>query len=103
MYVTYAYGGINDNINMFNVALNDNKLTPVYFARDASNLKANSGSGVIVYDVTQYLINGVNVLDLNKTGSAGVYPTTLVYMYNTTGSKLQKEVYISKKTVMRFL
>ena len=95
MYVTYAYGGINDNINMFNVALNDNKLTPVYFARDASNLKANSGSGVIVYDVTQYLINGVNVLDLNKTGSAGVYPTTLVYMYNTTGSKLQKEVYIS--------
>jgi len=95
MYVTYAYGGINDNINMFNVALNDNKLTPVYFARDASNLKANSGSGVIVYDVTQYLINGINVLDLNKTGSAGVYPTTLVYMYNTTGSKLQKEVYIS--------
>ena len=95
MYVTYAYGGINDNINMFNVALNDNKLTPVYFARDASNLKANSGSGVIVYDVTQYIINGVNVLDLNKTGSVGVYPTTLVYMYNTTGSKLRKEVYIS--------
>ena len=95
MYVTYTYGGSNDNINMFNVALNDNMLTPGYFARDASNLKANSGSGVIVYDVTQYLINGVNVLDLNKTGSAGVYPTTLVYMYNTTGSKLQKEVYIS--------
>ena len=95
MYVTYTYGGINDNINMFNVALNDNKLTPVYFARDASNLKANTGSGVIVYDVTQYIINGINVLDLNKTGSAGVYPTTLVYMYNTTGSKLQKEVYIS--------
>ena len=34
-------------------------------------------------------------MDLNKTGSAGVYPATLVYMYNTTGSKLIKEVYIS--------
>ncbi|WP_405307863.1 DUF3344 domain-containing protein, partial [Methanobrevibacter sp.] len=32
--------------------------------------------------------------DLNKTGSAGVYPTTLVYMYNTTGSKVEKDVYI---------
>ncbi|WP_410319195.1 DUF3344 domain-containing protein, partial [Methanobrevibacter sp.] len=35
-----------------------------------------------------------NVLDLNKTGSAGVYPTTLVYMYNTTGSNVEKDVYI---------
>ncbi|WP_458406384.1 DUF3344 domain-containing protein [Methanobrevibacter sp.] len=95
LYVTYAYGGSNDNINMFNVTLNGNKLTPGYFARDASNLKANSGSGVIVYDATEYVINGVNVLDLNKTSSAGVYPTTLIYMYDTEGSKLVKEVYIS--------
>ena len=94
LYVTYTYGGTTDNINMFNVALNDNKLTPGYFARDASNLKANSGSGVIVYDVTPYLVNSNNVLDLNKTGSAGVYPTTLIYMYDTAGSKTEKDVYI---------
>ena len=94
LYVTYTYGGTNDNINMFNVTLNSNSLTPVFFSRDASNLKANSGSGVVVFDVTDYLVNGDNVLDLNKTGSAGVYPTTLVYMYNTSGSKVQKDVYI---------
>ena len=57
-------------------------------------MKANSGSGVVVFDVSDYLVNGANVLDLNKTGSAGVYPTTLVYMYNTTGSKVEKDVYI---------
>ena len=94
IYVTYTYGGTNDNINMFNVTLNNNRLTPVFFSRDASNLKANSGSGVVVFDVSDYLVNGANVLDLNKTGSAGVYPTTLVYMYNTTGSKVEKDVYI---------
>ena len=94
IYVTYTYGGTNDNINMFNVTLNGNMLTPVFFSRDASNLKANSGSGVVVFDATDYLVNGDNVLDLNKTGSAGVYPTTLVYMYNTTGSKVEKTVYI---------
>ena len=94
LYVTYAYGGTNDNIDMFNVTLNGNRLTPSYFTRDASNLKSDSGYGVVVYDATNYLINGVNVLDLNKTGSAGVYPTALVYMYNTTGSKTEKEVYI---------
>ena len=43
IYVTYTYGGTNDNINMFNVTLNNNRLTPVFFSRDASNLKANSG------------------------------------------------------------
>ena len=95
LYVTYTYGGANDNIDMFIVTLNDNKLNPVFFARDQSNLKSNTGSGVVVYDVSNYIINGTNVLDLNKTGSAGVYPATLVYMYNTTGSKLIKEVYIS--------
>ena len=94
IYVTYTYGGTNDNINMFNVTLNNNRLTPVFFSRDASNLKANSGSGVVVFDVSDYLVNGDNVLDLNKTGSAGVYPTTLVYMYNTTGSNVEKDVYI---------
>ena len=94
IYVTYTYGGTNDNINMFNVTLNNNRLTPVFFSRDASNLKANSGSGVVVFDVSDYLVNGANVIDLNKTGSAGVYPTTLVYMYNTTGSKVEKDVYI---------
>ncbi|MEE0938388.1 DUF3344 domain-containing protein, partial [Methanobrevibacter sp.] len=94
LYVTYTYGGTNDNINMFNVTLNNNRLTPVFFSRDASNLKANSGSGVVVFDVTDYLVNGDNVLDLNKTGSAGVYPSTLVYMYNTTGSNVEKDVYI---------
>ena len=96
MYVSYCYGsGGKDNINMFNVTLNGNKLNPVYFARDQSNLAANSGYGIVVYDVTDYALNGNNVFELNKTISAGVYPSTLIYMYNTTGSKLIKEIYIS--------
>ena len=95
IYVSYCWAsGGRDNIDMFNVTLNGNKLNPVFFARDQSNLNSNYGYGVVVFDATDYIINGNNVFDLKKTSTA-VYPTTLVYMYNTTGSKIVKDIYIS--------
>ena len=95
IYVSYCWAsGGKDNIDMFNVTLNNNALTPVFFARDQSNLNSNSGYGVVVYDVTDFIVNGDNVFDLNKAATA-VYPTTLIYMYNTTGSNILKNIYIS--------
>ena len=43
IYVPYCWAsGGKDNIDMFNVTLNNNALTPVFFARDQSNLNSNS-------------------------------------------------------------
>jgi hypothetical protein len=79
---------------MFNVTLNGNKLNPVFFARDQSNLNSNYGYGIVVFDATDFITSGNNIFDLNKTATA-VYPTTLIYMYNTTASKVLKDIYIS--------
>ncbi len=96
VYVSYSYGKDGkDNKDMLNITFNGNKLVPVYFTRDQSNLAANSGYGIIVYDVTDYITSGNNTLELNKSISAGIFPSTLIYMFNTTGSKFIKNVYIA--------
>ena len=94
IYVPYTYIS-GDNVDMFNVAFNKNSLTPIAFIRDQSNAVGNQGYGVLVYDVTDYMVNGNNVFELNRTISGGIYPSTLIYLYNTTGSNVIKNVYIS--------
>jgi hypothetical protein len=95
MYVAYHDEHGADNQNMLNFTLNGNTLIPIYFSRDQSNLMTNDSYGVIVYDVGDYIINDTNVFNLNKTIPVGVYPSTLIYMYNTTGSKVLKDIYIN--------
>ena len=80
---------------MLNATFNNKSLTPVAFIRDQSNAVGAGGYGVLVYDVTDYIINGNNSLALNRTLSGGIYPSTLIYLTNTTGSKVIKDVYIS--------
>ena len=86
--------------NMFNVTFNGEKITPIALYRDQSNLGGASGKygyGVLVYDVTS-LINktGDNTLFLSKNATyPGVYSSSLVYMYNTTNSKVIKEIYFN--------
>ena len=94
IYVPYTYIA-GDNINMLNATFNKNSLTPIAFIRDQSNAVGAQGYGVLVYDVTDYIINGNNSLALNRTISGGIYPSTLIYLTNTAGSNVIKEVYIS--------
>jgi hypothetical protein len=94
IYVPYT-SITGDNINMLNATFNDQVITPVDWIRDQSNAVGAGGYGVLVYDVTDYIVNGNNSLALNRTLSGGIYPSTLIYLTNTTGSNVIKEVYIS--------
>lgn len=103
IYVPYNWFNPNlltEDINMFNATFNGFKVTPVAFYRDQGNLGnyGKYGYGVLVYDVSD-LINksGDNSFNLTKLANTpAVYPSALVYMYNTTGSKVIKEVYITE-------
>ena len=89
-----------EGLDMFKVTFNNEKIVPVAWYRDQSNLGGNSGKygyGVLIYDVTS-LVNkaGNNTLVLNKSDTyPGVYSSAFVYMYNTTNSNYIKEIYIN--------
>lgn len=86
-----------EDINMFNVTFNDVNIIPIGLYRDQSNLGNYYylGYGILLYDVTNLIRNGENRLVLNKRfDTPAVYPSALIYMYNTTGSNSIKEIYI---------
>ena len=94
VYAPYTFGGA-DTADLFNVAFNGGKPNVVSFIRDQANVIGVSGYGLIVYDVTDLIKDGENLFTLNKTHSTGAYTPTLIYLYNTTGSTVVKDVYIS--------
>ena len=95
VYAAFCYGNIYGP-DLFNVTFNGAAPSVVSFIRDQANIFSNTGYGLIVYDVTDLIKEGENTFTLNKTyGSGGAYPSTLIYLYNTTGSKVVKNVYIS--------
>ena len=91
---SYLYA---EDENMFNVTFNNERISPVALYRDQSNLGSSgqSGHGILVYDVSELIRNGENSLELKKNfDTPAVYPSALVYMYNTTGNRDIKEIYI---------
>ena len=101
VYVPYNWFNAKtytEDETMFNVTFNDASIVPVAFIRDQSNLGnyGKYGYGVLVYDVTNLIKSGENSFVLNKKNATpAVYPSVLIYMYNTTGSAVIKNVYIS--------
>lgn len=107
IYVPYNYfipnylNKIPEDINMFDVTFNGHTTISVGFYRDQNNFQtetddANYGYGLLVYDVTNLIKTGENKFSLNKKDEyPAVYPSTLIYLYNTTLSSKIKEVYIS--------
>lgn len=101
IYVPYNWFNPNlatEDISMFNTTFNGVKVIPVAFYRDQGNLGnyGKYGYGVLVYDVTDLTKTGENSFNLTKLAKTpAVYPSVLVYMYNTTGSAMVKNVYIS--------
>ena len=101
IYVPYNYfnpnEGLSENLSMFSTTFNGVEVMPILLYRDQMNFgnEADYGFGVLVYDVSQLIKTGSNSFVLNKKANIPfVYPSTLIYMYNTTGSNLIKNVYI---------
>ena len=101
IYVPYNWfnpnSGIKEDLNMFNATFNGVKVVPSLMYRDQGNLGSYGkyGYGVLVYDVTGLVRKGENSFNLTKlAGTPAVYPSVLVYMYNTTSSNTLKEIYI---------
>ena len=100
IYVPYNWFNAKtytEDANMFNVTFNGASIAPVAWYRDQGNLGnyGKYGYGVFVYDVSDLIAAGDNTLVLNKVNpTPAVYPSVLVYMYNTTGSSDIKDVYI---------
>lgn len=98
IYVPYNWFNPNlatEDISMFNTTFNGVKVIPVAFYRDQGNLGnyGKYGYGVLVYDVTDLTKTGENSFNLTKLAKTpAVYPSVLVYMYNTTGSAVVKNV-----------
>ena len=103
-YIYVPYNWFNgkkytEDVTMFNVTFNGASIAPVAWYRDQSNLGGYGmyGYGVLVYDVTDLIKSGENSFVLIKkyADTPAVYPSVLMYMYNTTGSAVIKNVYIS--------
>ena len=102
IYVPYNWFNPNlasEDINMFNTTFNDIAIVPISIFRDQGNLGnyGKYGYGLLVYDVTNLIAQGNNSLVLNKIAKTpAVYPSTLVYLYDTDGSDVITNVYFAE-------
>ena len=98
VYVAYNWDKSGATGPVFDTTFNNVTVAPVAHYRDQSNL-GNSGVygyGLFVYDVTGLIGDGENKFVLNKeSGKTAVYPSALIYMYNTTGSNILKTIYMA--------
>ena len=98
LYVSYNWDKVaNGDFNAWNTTFNNQKILPVASYRDQSNLGtyAKYAYGLIVYDVTELISNGVNTFELNKiANNTAVYPSNLIILTNNDESIVNKTVYI---------
>ena len=98
LYVSYNWDKIaNGDFNTWITTFNGQTITPIASYRDQSNLGnyGKYGYGLVVYNVTGLVVDGVNTFVLNKTkGNAAVYPSTLIVLTNAENSSIEKTVYI---------
>ena len=97
LYVSYNWE--NTNYNSFTTStttFNGNTISSIASYRDQTNLGnyGNYGYGMVVYDVTNYVVSGDNTFHLDKTGTnVAVYPSSLIVMVNKPSGN-PKAVYI---------
>lgn len=99
-YIYLAYNWDKSGVSgpIFNVSFNSVIVNPVKHYRDQSNLGSYGkyGYGVFIYDVSDLIKSGENTFVVNKLANlTAVYPSTLMAMYNTTGSSIRKHVIIN--------
>ena len=98
IYIAYNWDSTGIDGPVLNTTFNGKAISTKAHYRDQSNLGSygNRGYGLFVYDVTGLVKEGENTLIINKTAKkAAVYPSTLIYFYNTTESKYLGKVYMA--------
>ena len=97
LYVAYNWDKApNGDFNNWTTSFNSNEIKPYASYRDQGNLGkyGNYGYGMVVYDVTEYVINGTNTFALEKeTGNVTLYPSSLIVMVNNPSAS-PKAVYL---------
>lgn len=97
LYVSYNWE--RPDYNSFTTStttFNGNTISSIASYRDQTNLGnyGNYGYGLVVYDVTNYVVSGDNTFNLDKTGTnVAVYPSSLIVMVNKPSGN-PKAVYI---------
>lgn len=98
IYVAYNWDKSGATGPVFNATFNGNNITPKAHYRDQSNLGnyGKYGYGLFVYDVSDLAQSGENTLVLNKeSGLTAVYPSNLIYLFNSNDSKILTTVYMA--------
>ncbi|MBP5135964.1 MAG: DUF3344 domain-containing protein, partial [Paludibacteraceae bacterium] len=97
LYVSYNWDKVVEgDFKTWTTTFNNNTVSPIASYRDQGNLGnyGNYGYGLVVYDVTDYVINGDNTFSLQKgSGNVSVYPSSLIVMTEKASAK-RKTVYI---------
>ena len=99
LYVSYNWDKVLDSdYNSWNTTFNGQTIAPIASYRDQSNLGttyAKYGYGLVVYDVTALVVDGLNTFELNKTaGLSAVYPSNLIVLTDKDDVTTLKTVYI---------
>ncbi|MBO6104274.1 MAG: DUF3344 domain-containing protein, partial [Methanobrevibacter sp.] len=97
VYVAYNWDKTDGTIPVWTTTFNNVAISPLASYRDQSNLGTYGkyGYGLVVYDVSDLIQNGENTFVLEKiSGMTAVYPSTLVVLYNVSGSEAIKNVYM---------
>ena len=97
LYVSYNWDKVVDgDFNTWNTTFNNQIISPIASYRDQSNLGGYGkyGYGLVVYDVSDLVVDGINTFEFNKTASnVAVYPTNLIILTNNNESTF-KTAYI---------
>jgi aerobic-type carbon monoxide dehydrogenase small subunit (CoxS/CutS family) len=100
LYIPYNWDNIaaGDYLSWI-VTINDNAITPIANYRDQGNLGGygNRGYGLVVYNITEFIISGDNEVTLNRdAGGCAVYPQSVLILTNNTSSNCVKRIYIAE-------
>ncbi|WP_298501607.1 DUF3344 domain-containing protein [uncultured Methanobrevibacter sp.] len=98
VYIAYNWDKSGVNGPVFNVTFNGKVITPKAQYRDQSNMGSSGkyGYGLFVYDVSDIVQNGTNTMVLQKPkGLTAVYPSNLIYFWNSTDSNIVVTAYIA--------
>ena len=97
LYVSYNWDKLESgDFNTWNTTFNGKTIAPIASYRDQSNLGTSGkyGYGLVVYDVTDFTINGVNTFEFSKTkGNVAVYPSNLIILTDNNKNTF-KTVYL---------
>ncbi|MCR5026257.1 MAG: DUF3344 domain-containing protein [Methanobrevibacter sp.] len=99
LYVSYNWDkDAKGDFNNWNTTFNGKVIAPIASYRDQSNLggaSAKYGYGLVVYDVTDLVVSGVNTFEFNKTkGTSAVYPSNLIVLVENKTCPFVYDVYI---------